>query len=226
MLFRIFLKNAPAELSLVDEYYNYLIRTLRLQTGALFEVVGGLPEVSVFKITGTDKKKLQAEFVEKYLENNEPSIKLTLIQPLLKAEKLEYVLQKVTELGVSSICLYQAERSPVKILEQEKKLIRWQKIIEAAVCQSRRSFLPKIEFYNGLALLLPKVKVPLYYAAPAAAAKFSLAVNELAAVIGPESGFSEKESALLAKSGQAFSLGKTTLRTETASVALCAKILI
>lgn len=226
MLFRIFLKNISAELSLTDDYYNYLVRTLRLQAGDLFEIVNGLPEVHVFKIITADKKKLQAEFVEKYPENNEPAVKLTLIQPLLKGEKLDYVLQKSTELGVSNFLLYQAERSSIKITEQNKKLLRWQKIIEAAVCQSRRSFLPELKLYNGLAALLPKMSIPLYFAAPTAAANPNFVVNELAVVVGPESGFSEEESALLQKSGQAVSLGKTTLRTETASVALCAKILI
>lgn len=226
MLFRIFCNQPKDELFLTEDNYNYLVRTLRLHQDDLFEVVNGTTEIHVFKITEITKKHLQAKLSEKYFENNDPAIKLTLIQPLLKNEKLEYVLQKCTEIGVCKFLLYHADRSPVKIGEEEKKILRWQKIIEAAVCQSRRSSLPAIEIYNSLAELLPQVKTPLYFANVDAEEKFKVQEADLVVVIGPEAGFSEQEEALLKNAGQPLSLGKTTLRTETASVALSAKVLI
>jgi 16S rRNA (uracil1498-N3)-methyltransferase len=137
---------------------------------------------------------------------------------------LDLVLQKATELGVMDFALYSGETSPIKIKNLEHKQERWQKIIESAVCQCRRTSMPKITIYPSLAEVINKNKN--IYFADVAAPKGIPAVNEMTLVIGPESGFSQKELDLLQEKATGFSVGSTVLRTETAAIGITARILL
>lgn len=227
MLFRLFIKNAKKSLALAKENFHYLTRVLKLSIGDCFEVVEGTPEIKIFKINNIKKNELNAELQSSYAENNEAEIKLFLAQPMLKPEKLELILQKCTELGIYEFLLYCADKSPIEIKNLDNKLSRWEKIIEAAVCQSRRNYLPKIKVFNSLADLFRQAKPPFYFADRCSAQKIGgITVKELTIVVGPESGFSAGEKELLQKYGSPITLGRRTLRTETASIAVCSKILL
>jgi 16S rRNA (uracil1498-N3)-methyltransferase len=220
MLFRVCLPLEPA-LRLTGEEFGYLTKVLRLQAGGFFESVQER-RVGVYQIESVEKKSLTAKLQKEYAENNEPAKKLCLVLPLLKSDKMAYVLQKATEIGVQRFCLYESENSPVRFADN--KFERWQKIIAAAVCQSRRSHLPEIE---KIELLELAGKFPrLYCAHPAAEKKWPDFADDAALVIGPESGFSPRELNYLAVNADVFSLGGRILRAETAAVALAARILL
>lgn len=159
--------------------------------------------------------------------NNELSIQVTIVQSLVKEQKMDYILQKTTELGVSEIIPYMAARSIVKIdNKQDKKIERWQKIVKEASEQSKRNNIPIIRNAISLSNL---VKLSDYDM------KFLCSVNEssqnikkvlsninrnvkMLFVIGPEGGFTEEEEKCLIDNGFiSLSLGSSVLRTETAS---------
>ena len=222
MLFRI-CRRPAARLRVDGEDFTYLTKVLRLQTGDCFETVQET-RIGVYKIENIEKKSLTAKLQNEYAENNEPQKKLHLVLPLLKSDKLDYVLQKATEIGVYKFWLYESEKSPVKFGKGDNKTDRWQKIIVSAVCQSRRNHLPEIEKI-ALNELTGKFK-NIFYAHPAAEKYFPDFPAEAALVIGPESGFSPAELNYLAVNGTAFSLGGRILRAETAAVAIAARALL
>jgi 16S rRNA (uracil1498-N3)-methyltransferase len=224
MLFRIFLTTTPEILTLATEQAQYIATVLRLTVGQAFEVVNGTPEVTVYMINDIQKKSVIAHKERTYNESNEPRIKLTLAQALVHQEKLDLIIQKATELGVSEFALYPGETSQMKFKNIEHKQERWQKIIESAVCQSRRTSLPTITIYNSLAAVIEK-RPPIYYA-DTAAPKGIPAVSEMTLIIGPESGFSETELNLLQEKAIGFSVGTTVLRTETAAIGITARLLL
>ena len=219
MLFRICRALEPV-LRVSGGDFVYLTRALRLGAGDCFEAVQER-EIGVYRIAGTARDVLTADLQRVYAENNEPAKKLQLVLPLLKSDKLDYVLQKATEIGVHKFWLYAAEASPVR--GGEGRLERWQKIVAAAVCQSRRNHLPEIARIELTALA--GRFAALYYAHPAAEKYLPDFPDGAALVIGPEQGFSPAELNYLAVYGQAFSLGARVLRAETAAVAIAAKIL-
>ena len=157
----------------------------------------------------------------------ELDIQVTIAQSLVKEQKMDYILQKTTELGVSEIIPYQAERSVVKIEEKmDKKIARWQKIVKGASEQSKRITIPLVQPVMDLSNLVNLIDFDM---------KFLCTVNEksqnlkkvlsnlkgsvrILFVIGPEGGSTENEENILIENGfYPISLGNNVLRTETAS---------
>lgn len=161
-------------------------------------------------------------------ENTELCNDVTLIFSLAKGDKIDFVIQKATELGVSHIILVQTERSVVKMDKEDfiKKADRYNKIAKEAAEQSLRLKLPTIEGVYKLNGLSKNIKSTLNYVAyEKEAGDTSISFSELkvkqdvSILIGPEGGLSEKEILLLNEMGfKNVSLGKRILRTETAAV--------
>jgi len=152
---------------------------------------------------------------------------VTIVQSLVKEQKMDYILQKTTELGVNEIIPFTASRSIIKLdNKQDKKIERWQKIVKEASEQSKRNYIPIVQNAISLSNL---VKLSDYDM------KFLCTVNEssqnikkvlsnlnrnvrMLFVIGPEGGFTEEEETKLIENGFiSLSLGSSVLRTETAS---------
>ncbi len=157
---------------------------------------------------------------------------LLLAQALAKADKLELVIQKATELGAARIVTFAAERSVVRLDEDraQSKLARWRKIAEEAARQCGRADVPAIDAPIPFAALLalressPELRCVLLD--PVAALPLSQAAagaREALLAIGPEGGFSPGE--LAAAEARGFlraNLGARVLRTETAGLAALA----
>ena len=194
------------------------------------------------------------EIIEKINKTTESNVHITLFQGLPKFEKMELIIQKNTEVGVSKIVPVIMERTVVKIDEKVagKKLERWQKIAEIASKQSMRDIIPKIdniiklkdtditnfdavlvayenEEHNKLKDELQKLKQKLKSNSSNNSSKDNtedtLKYN-IAIVIGPEGGIAEKEIEMLAEKNARFvSLGKRILRTETAGLVMAGNVL-
>jgi len=158
----------------------------------------------------------------------EPPIEIIVVQALSRGERMDLTLQKCTELGAAAFQPVAGERSGVRLKGDKlaRRLEHWQKIVISACEQCGRSRVPPVSAPLGLEEWLDKptagsrlVLAP-DAAAPLAAAQLR-SVVELA--VGPEGGFSSRETALLARHDvQAVSLGPRTLRTETAAPAAVA----
>lgn len=171
---------------------------------------------------------VKAKILEKKEEQRELSYQVTIVQSLVKEQKMDYILQKSTELGVSEFIPFTANRSIVKLdQKQDKKIERWQKVVKEASEQSKRTSIPIVTNVINLSNL---VKLSDYDM------KFLCTVNEMSQnlkkvlskipsgakilfVIGPEGGFTtEEETTLIENNFLPISLGNTVLRTETASL--------
>ena len=160
----------------------------------------------------------------------ESSLEIILLQALPEKERMELIVQKATELGVSTIIPFKSERS-ISLEEREakqKKSHRWQEIAIKAVQQSRRAKVPRVETYRlfrealklcggeGLKILLwekkgGNLKKVLRHYHP----------KKIYAMVGPEGGFTEEEVKLAEDRGFIpIKLGQRILRTETAAIAL------
>ena len=166
--------------------------------------------------------------IEEIEENNELDIELVVVCSLVKEQKMDLILQKLTELGVSKIIPLKTERSIVKIDEkrESKKLIRWQAICKEASEQAKRNSVPIVtDVYTLKDLIKEESDI-----------KLLCSVNEknnfinnylqnyencakMIVVIGPEGGFSDKEEEFLVSNGyDRVSLGNRVLRVETATI--------
>ncbi|MDH4163780.1 MAG: 16S rRNA (uracil(1498)-N(3))-methyltransferase, partial [Nitrospirota bacterium] len=166
--------------------------------------------------------------------------RIVLGQGIAKSDKMDWIVQKATELGVSSIVPLVTERTIVKVKDEEKRVTRWQKICREAAMQSNRPDIPKVEAIASLGdfilspatgyrqqgpgslLLLPWEEA----AEPIKNVLRSHADSEQVIVlIGPEGGFSKKEADLaIARGFHSVSLGTNILRTETAAIAVLGMI--
>lgn len=160
----------------------------------------------------------------------EPELKITLFQALPKADKMEMILQKCTEIGVCEFVPMSTERAVVKIDKKDKsakKTQRWQKIAESAAKQSGRGIVPTVHepvSFNEavkMASLLDGTIIPYELEEKNGLKEFvkDFEGKSLGIFIGPEGGFAQNEVEKALESGfKSITLGKRILRTETAGM--------
>jgi 16S rRNA (uracil1498-N3)-methyltransferase len=139
---------------------------------------------------------------------------------------MDWMIQKTTELGISKISLFNAERtqSPLKSTQLEKKLAHWQRIVISACEQSGRALLPEIRFHShlqqALAASIIEFKLLLDFDGGSLVSALQTPCAAVSVLLGPEGGLSQSEIEL-AKSADftPVRLGPRVLRTETAATA-------
>ena len=143
-----------------------------------------------------------------------------LIIPALKEQKIDFILQKATELGVSEFIFYEAKRNMVKIKDFDKKKIRWERIVKEASEQSHRNTIPNIQGVYSVSKLngLEGVKILCSTREKSEniknTLKLSKTCDKMNIVIGPEGGLEEQEEKDL-MGFQAVTLGARIMRAET-----------
>jgi len=204
----------------------HLTRVMRAKRGTEIEAVC---DGSVYLARVEKLKPLQIPIIRKIRENNELSNNVILIAALVKGEKMDMVLQKATELGVSEIILLQTERTIVKIKKDDKqvKFERFRKILKEAAEQSKRTKIPslyRLITLEDLDTIEAKVRMIAYEQLEGSCASFNKVLDTIkpkdtiAVLIGPEGGFSESEVEIAMHFGyKPISLGRRILRAETAS---------
>ena len=230
---RFLLSEPPSEgrAALRGSEAHHLRNVLRAEPGRIVELIDGSGRVwraVVDKCAESGVDLCQVEL----LEMPAAAARLGLIQSLCKADKLEWILEKCTEIGIDDIYLLEAARSVVRIPRErlDSKVSRWEKIILAAAKQSRRSTLPVLhppsslsslcrELPPGLKILLSENERGTGLRSILRSATWQQAVF----CIGPEGGWTEAEHRELVGSGfQPASLGHQILRTETAALVVAA----
>ncbi len=165
-------------------------------------------------------------------ESNELKISLTLCAALIRREKMEFVLQKAAELGVSRIVPFESSRCVVHERKEksQRQKERWMTILREASEQCKRSRIPELAdtaSFDNLAEFLSETNLAAYENAYGTGRMISecLQGSSITVVIGPEGGFSREEVEKLKDLGfEAVSLGSRILRAETASVYACSVI--
>lgn len=214
---------------------KHIIKVLRMPVGEKIQIVSSDHVNALMEISALTADAAFLRFVEPILASNEPSIELILVQGLPKGDKMDYIVQKATELGVSKIIVLAMERSIVKLdnSKAEKKQQRWQKIAMEAAKQSKRDIIPKIEYASSLKKLMEYYtgKIILAYEEENTnSLKHALTkdreTRRIMVIIGPEGGLTTEEVGLAKNKGaEIITLGKRILRTETAGIAVLSAVL-
>ena len=217
---------------------NHIANVLRMKPGEelLISVKGDWDYLCKIVDIETDRVNLK---VLESMEQRELPVNITLLQGIPKSDKLEMIIQKAVELGVSEIIPVKTKRVVVKIDEKkvDTKVNRWNAIAESAAKQSKRSIIPKVyepmSIDNALEIVKDfGVKLIPYENADGIDKTRKILDNmdktkNIAVFIGPEGGFEELEVERIKNSGfEVITLGKRILRTETAGLALLSNIMI
>ena len=208
-----------------DDKYH-LLKVMRARRGEQIEVVAD-DVVYLCDITSTKPLEIIAKKALK--EDNELPNYIILLAALLKGDKMDLVLQKATELGVSEVVLLTTERTIVKIKEQQNdlKLGRYQKILKEAAQQSKRNKIPYIKniiSFDRIDEIDADLKFIAYEENKGNVSAFNKKLHsvkpgkKIAIIIGPEGGFTEGEVMYAKHHGfSPVGLGNRILRAETAS---------
>lgn len=216
--------------TLTGEPLHHLAVVLRLGPGAEVLLLDGRGQVCHCRILRLDRRMAEASVLERWFEAEEV-LSLRLLQGVPKGERMELVLQKGTELGISAFTPVLTSRSIGRIdpAREEKRHQRWHRIITEAARQSRRPLLPRLDSSLTLPQALAATAEPLRLllwegeSLPLAAVLPEQAPASVALLVGPEGGFSPDEAALARDHGfVAVGLGSRILRSETAGFAVAA----
>lgn len=226
---RFFASSIPKvgfELFLEGAELRHLL-VMRPRIGDKFEFIDGKGHLAKGELVKISKEVAQIEIkaVQKALE--EP-FELILAQALPKTNRLDLILEKGTELGMTSLWLFSGEESEKKTLSAQQNE-RIEHVVIAAIKQCGRLYKPKVSFLPPIPKWKPftssayfgdlSEEAPLFYKAWSAKGPH----QELIFVNGPEKGFSEEERLLLKNLGaEGVSLGPHILRTDTAAIAALA----
>jgi 16S rRNA (uracil1498-N3)-methyltransferase len=209
---------------------------LRHKPGDEIVVVDGCGAVYWVRLTTIAPDVIQGRIEKKEQFLGEAAIPIKVIVPMLKGQRMDTMIEKGTELGVTDFLVTQSAHSVAKITDN--KLDRWRRIALAAMKQCLRSVLPNINYFPSLKATLESVqedKAKLLYAdmkgenlLDAADLKSDTKASRQTSVIltvGPEGGFSDEEAGLLDRfGGKSFYLGKRRLRSDTAVIAALSQL--
>lgn len=209
-----------------DEQRKQIKNVLRLSPGDTVNAFDGSGREYTARL-GAIADSVTGEITDIFTPQTEPALKLTLVQSLPKGEKLEFILQKCTEIGVHRFILIETARSIPKIPSHKlsSRLERWRSIAKEAAEQSGRVMVPTVEGILTLNEVLPKCRNGMIAweneTGHSILNEFRRCegCDEATLFIGPEGGFSAEEIERAERNGvRPVSLGSRILRTETAAV--------
>lgn len=221
---------------LSQEEAAHAAKVLRLKAGEAVELMDGEGRLFAAELTEVSRENVLAQ-VRAELPSRESEIRVTLLQGLPKAEKMDWVVQKATELGVARIIPVRMERCVVKLDEKDaqKRKERLQRIAAEAAKQCGRARTPVVDAAMDYARALQEVAgrglfiMPWEQASGAGLAALRREIEhseEIFILIGPEGGISQREAEQAMDVGaRCVSLGPRILRTETAAIASAAMVM-
>ena len=220
---RYFIKNK--DMLLEESDIRHIKKIMRMNINDKIEVVYN-NKLHICEITSLEPFNIKV--IEELDEDKKTKIELTVAVALVKEQKMDLILQKLTELGVSRIIPVSMERSIVKLDKERfnKKKVRWESICKEASEQSKRTNIPIIEDIKSIkdltkedadlklvASTKEKEKLLNYYL------QSIEDCAKIIMVIGPEGGISDKEEDILVSNGyNRVSFGNLIFRVETATI--------
>lgn len=223
---------------ITNDNLHHMKNVVRLKAGEVFRVSTTNKNNYRCELVGYDDNRALGKIIEEEDSSTELQGEIRLYQGLPKQEKMELIIQKAVELGVTEIIPVAMEYSIVKLEKEKesKKILRWQEIAKAAAKQSKRSIIPKIENVMSLKEAIKHAEnntinlVPYENEEGILGSKKIISEikknDKVGIFVGPEGGISDKEIALLKETMKSVSLGKRILRTETAAIAMCAIVMM
>ena len=219
------------ELALPESASNHIVRVLRMVPGELLHLFNGDGHDYPAEILSLEKRIARVRIISCIAIGNESPLRIHLYQSIARGEKMDWILQKATELGVAAFTPLLSDRTEVKLDQErsDKRLSHWHGVIHSACEQSGRALIPAIHAPVSISRLESGGVAQGYYLQPGAVMRLAdlspSLTAETALAIGPEGGFSERDIQLLQNAGfKALSLGPRVLRTETAGIAVIAAL--
>lgn len=222
--------SADRTLSLPSQIYHHWITVLRASNGdqaVLFDGFGGEYQAEIIQI---DKKSAQVKLLSFCADNRTPANRVTLGLVMSKGDRMDYAIQKSTELGVASIQLLTSERCEMRLKYErdQKKIEHWQAVAIAACEQCGLNLVPTVH---------PPLSIETWCAANNDSLKLVLALQQhapalpqqlpqqISVLVGAEGGLTENELQMSEQHGfLRWQLGTRVLRTETAPVVALASL--
>jgi 16S rRNA (uracil1498-N3)-methyltransferase len=218
-----------ARVALTDREAHYLGSVLRLKRGDRVLAFNGRGQERYAAVRSLSRRHAELDMLEAAAPIPEPALELTLLQALPKAEAMDLIVQKATELGVRTLVPIATDFSVVR-LDAERAARRaehWGRIAQSACEQCGRHRPTEIRPVASLeacleALPATATKLALDTASDAPFAAAPAPANEVFLLVGPEGGFSPADLARIEARGfAALRLGPRTLRVETAAIVAC-----
>lgn len=229
------------KIEIIDEDVNHIKNVLRLNVGEEIKICDQDNSKNyICEIKEISSKKVECEILKEIENEAEGNVELHIIQGLPKADKMEIIIQKGTELGVTKFIPTNMKRCIVKLdrKDQAKKIDRWNKIAEVAAKQSGRDLIPKVTDLETIKTITSKIteydlvlvayemEKETYIKEELLKLKSIKENYKIAVVIGPEGGLELEEVELLKSQGaKVISLGKRILRTETVALQVASIIM-
>ena len=212
--------------ALIGDHADHLVRVLRARVGQEFDIAAG-QRVCRGRIVTIQNDRVEFELAEEISTN--PTLALTLLLAVFKFDRMEWAIEKCTELGASRIVPVIARRTDAHLAAASAKRVdRWRRLALQASEQSRRATPPEIaapvklqeaiSLTAGLRIVLSESEQHTHLARILASHQ-----QDVLLAVGPEGGWTEEELNLFQKSGWvSASLGSSVLRAETAAIAATA----
>ena len=223
---------AGAEVLLPPAASTHLLRVLRLRPGAaltLFNGRGG--EYAAELAAGTGRSAARVLVGAQTAVERESPLHITLLQGVARGERMDFIVQKATELGVQRIVPLSCEFSVVRLdaAALRRRVEHWRAVAIAACEQCGRNRLPQVDTITELEAACgggtDELKLVLVPQAPATLSMLAQGSRPVMLLVGPEGGLSGREQLLAHRHGfQACRLGPRILRTETAPLAALAAL--
>ena len=214
------------EVTLPKNSSRHLVSVLRMKVGQSAILFNGEGGEFIGKLTNASKTNSSVLIDGFSAVEKESNLKIHLAIGVSKGDRMDWIIQKATELGVTEISPIFTGRTEVKLSGSrlDKKLSHWQQIAISACEQSQRNRIPSINsilpFNDWLALKHNGLKLLMNHLSDLGLSKTSPKDQHIVLLVGPEGGLSENEICVAEASGYtSVSMGPRILRTETAPVA-------
>jgi 16S rRNA (uracil1498-N3)-methyltransferase len=223
--------------SLPKDEAEHLTRVLRLGVGDMVAVFDGRGREFLARVVTASRRDVRVQLLSRVEPAAEPAVQLTLVQAILKGDRMDDVVRDAVMLGVTAIqpIVTRRTEATVAALMRGARIDRWQRIALASAKQSRRAVLPEIripltfatylEEPAALRLMLVEPGLPLGVE-PASSLRSEPVPSEAAVMVGPEGGWDEPECAQGKAAGaRLVTLGQRTLRADAVPVAALSVLL-
>lgn len=235
-MYRFFIEegiNSGGEIHISGSDYNHIKNVLRMKNGEEVLISDGQDREYLCTITDITLDEVILSIEDIIGTSRELPAKITLFQGLPKGDKMEQIIQKTVELGVTEIVPVAMKRCVVKLDAKKagKKVERWNGIALSAAKQSKRGIIPAVKDVISyqeavkMASQMDAFLVPYENAEGIEGARKMIASmkekKSIGIFIGPEGGFEDSEISLALENGaETLTLGRRILRTETAGMAM------
>lgn len=214
------------DIEVVAERAHYLSRVLRLKTGAVLTVFTDGSDDYTATVVDMKKNRVLLQIGDASSNDTESPLYIRLIQGISRGERMDFAVQKATELGIRELQAVHTEFSVVKLDAEraERRTRHWEKIARGACEQSGRNCVPAINAPLALNAVMDEAgdtgcRIILLPDAARNLTDLPADVDRVDVLVGPEGGFSQREAdAAIGRGFVAVSMGPRVLRSETAAL--------